>query len=525
MSDFFGVVNFDDPPDRPFIAGDIRLDDRDALVEKLGDDRSDADLVLLAYERWRDACVDHLLGDFAFAIWNGDDLFCARDHFGTKPFYYARRGDTFVFSNAIATLRKHPIVTDAIDDGAITDFLLFGWQQDRESTSYRDIRCLPAAHTLEARRMKMREYWTLPIEEPMRGDPVDGFREVLARAVRDRTPENVTVSLSGGVDSSAITALAREITSGIDAYTIAFDSLIPDDERPFATSVANHLDIGLHVIDGGAYRFFDPRITKEQPRNDPLDAISFDMHTAASRRANVMLAGQGGDAVMYASHSYFFNLLRRGRFIRFASEIGGYVLRRRHRPPLGLRSSIRRALGMRKKMETPPPWVKASDVADRWERHFGDEEETHPTRPQAYNLLRGAGWQRLSEYLDPAAMGAPVEYRNPYLDVRVVRYVLRVPPMPWFAEKELLRASMRGRLPENVRMRRKTALRVDPTHVLMTQQADELATIVQSCGELERFVDRTQAAAAIRNPRRTPFESYLLAFPIGLALWPILRTR
>ena len=244
------------------------------------------------------------------------------------------------------------------------------------------------------------------------------------------------------------------------------------------------------------------------------------MHSAASQRANVMLAGQGGDAVMYASHSYFFNLLRRGRFIRFASEIAAY-----RRRPFGLRSSVRRALGLKKKIETPPPWVKAPDVADRWERYFGDEQETHPTRPQAYNILRGAGWQRLSEYLDPAAMGTPIEYRNPYLDVRVVRYVLRVPPMPWFAEKELLRASMRGRLPEEVRTRRKTALRVDPTHVLMTRQADELAAIVQSCEALEPFVDRKLAAEAIRNPRRTPFESYLLAFPIGLALWPILKKR
>jgi len=515
MSDFFGVVNFDDPPDRPFIAGDIRLDDRGALR-----DDTDADVILRAYERWGDECVHHLLGDFAFAIWNGRELFCARDHFGVKPFYYARRGNTFVFSNAIAALRKHPIVTDAIDDSAITDFLLFGWQQDRESTAFRDIRCLPAAHTLDARAMRMREYWTLPIEEPMRGDPVEGFRDVLARAVRDRTPEKVTVSLSGGIDSSAITALARDVTSDIDAYAIAFDSLIPDDERPFATSIANHLGVRLHVIDGGAYRYFDSRVAREQPRNDPLDAISFDMHSAAAQRANVMLAGQGGDAVMYASHSYFFNLLRRGRFIRFAREIAAY-----HRRPFGLRSSLRRALRFKKKMETPPPWVKARDVVDRWQRHFGDEEDIHPTRPQAYNILRDAGWQRLNEYLDPAAIGAPVEYRNPYLDVRVVRYVLRVPPMPWFAEKELLRASMRGRLPENVRTRRKTALRVDPTHVLMTRQADELATIVQSCEALEPFVDRMQAAATIRSPQRTPFESYLLAFPLGLALWPILKKR
>ena len=78
---------------------------------------------------------------------------------------------------------------------------------------------------------------------------------------------------------------------------------------------------------------------------------------------------------------------------------------------------------------------------------------------------------------------------------------------------------MIGKLPDDVRTRRKTPLRVDPTHVLMTRQAEELAAIIESCQALDPFVDRARAAAAIRNPQRTPFDSYLLGFPIGLALW------
>ena len=243
------------------------------------------------------------------------------------------------------------------------------------------------------------------------------------------------------------------------------------------------------------------------------------MHAAAATHARVMLAGQGGDAVLYASHSYFFNLLRRGHLLRFAQEMVGYTWRKRRLPPLGLRSSFRRTLRLRKKFEARPPWVKGDELQKRWEEHLGDEPEIHPTRPQAYNLLRGAGWQRLGEYLDPAAMRVPLEYRNPYLDLRVVRYLLRVPPMPWFAEKEILRRAMDGKLPEDVRTRRKTALRVDPTHVLMTRQAEESAAIIESCQALDPFVDRAVAAAAVRNPRRTPFQSYLLGFPVGLALW------
>lgn len=510
---------------RTFITGDLRLDDRDSLADLLGAprERADHELALLAYARWGNDCAAQLIGDFAFAIWNRDarELFCARDHFGTKPFYFARRGGAFAFASSIAALRLHPIVSDEIDRGAIEDFLLFGWHQDHDSTTFRDIRCLGAAHAMRvnASGVKATEYWTLPIEEPMRGDPVEGFRDVLARAVRERTPAKVTVSLSGGLDSSAIAAEARDVAEDIDAYTIVFDSLIPDDERPFASAVAKQLETPLHIIDGGAVRLFERWPEKDQPGNDPLAAIASDLHHAASSRSRVMLAGQGGDAVMYASHSYFFKLLKRGRLVRFAREIAGHTLRTRRLPPLGLRSSLRRAMRMRKAIEPPPAWVKGDDVVDRWCQHFGDEADVHPTRPQAYNILRGAGWQRLSEYLDPAAMRVPLEYRNPYLDVRVIRYALRVPPMPWFAEKELLRRAMIGKLPEEVRTRRKTALRIDPTHVLMNRQAKELAAIVERCDALDPYVDRALAAAAIRNPARTPFQSYLLGFPIGLALW------
>jgi len=238
----------------------------------------------------------------------------------------------------------------------------------------------------------------------------------------------------------------------------------------------------------------------------------------------VMLSGQGGDVVMYASHSYFFKMLKRGRLIRFAREILGSTLRKRRLPPLGLRSSFRRALHIQKKNEPLPEWfnpdfAREVSLEDRWRRYFEDEKEIHPTRAQAYNLLRAPGWQRLAQYVDAAAMRMPLEYRSPYLDLRVVRFLLRVPPMPWFAEKELLRRAMTGRLPESVRTRRKTPLRSDPTHVLMNRQADELALRIESVESLDSYIDRKRAAAAIRSATRTPFETYLLGFPIGLAFW------
>ena len=116
-------------------------------------------------------------------------------------------------------------------------------------------------------------------------------------------------------------------------------------------------------------------------------------------------------------------------------------------------------------------------------------------------------------------MGARIEYRNPYFDLRLVRFLLRVPPMPWFAEKELLREAMRGRLPESVRRRRKQAIGVDPAHVWLTRQAEALCKEIQAMDVLDRWVDREAVCAAIRTSGRKLYDSFLLCLPLSLGKW------
>ena len=143
---------------RVWIVADARVDGQSELCQKLrsaGHDcrqsTNDAELILLAYRAWGDDCVRHLLGDFAFAIWDGprQRLFCARDHFGVKPFYYARAGNCVVFSNTLSCVREHPAVSDEPNDLTIADFLLFGINQDETTTAYAGIRRLAAGASPE----------------------------------------------------------------------------------------------------------------------------------------------------------------------------------------------------------------------------------------------------------------------------------------------------------------------------------------------------------------------------------------
>ena len=200
-----------------WITADARIDCREELEKKLvqegygaaGRAATDSDLILRAYQAWGAECVQHLRGDFAFAIWDARKklLFCARDRFGAEPFYYSALGELFLFSNTLECLRQHPEVSEELNDAAIGDFLLFGLNCDAATTSFRDIRRLPAAHamTISSEGLRMQRYWSAPTERRIRynraEDYVEHFQILLQAAVADRTRvDRAGILLSGGLD-------------------------------------------------------------------------------------------------------------------------------------------------------------------------------------------------------------------------------------------------------------------------------------------------------------------------------------
>ncbi len=207
-----------------WITADVRLDSKAELIRNLQilgrrieGHTCDAELILHAYLAWGLECVEHLLGDFSFAVWDSlaKTLFCARDHFGIKPFYYAEPGGAFIFSNTLNCLRQHVEVSSQLNEKAIGDFLLFGWNYNENSTSFRDIQRLPPAHWLLVSRegLRAKRYWYPPTQDRIRytrsEDYVDNFMELLKAAVVDRLPtDRVGILLGGGLDSGAVAAVA-----------------------------------------------------------------------------------------------------------------------------------------------------------------------------------------------------------------------------------------------------------------------------------------------------------------------------
>jgi asparagine synthase (glutamine-hydrolysing) len=476
-----------------FIVSDARIDGRRELVDALraggieaAADAPAAELILHALRRWHDAAPQHLLGDFAFAAWNAERrrLLCARDPFGIKPLYYAVAGGSFVFSSSLDCVRLHPAVSTELDEGWIADFLVHGDTQSTEATVYAAIRHLPPGHTLavEDGRIHVRRWWALPEEaEPLRlhgpADYAEAFLDVLRQAVADRLPrERAGILLSGGRDSTALAATWRDLVdrgvraTALRGYTAYHARLMPDDEPVFASMAADALGIPLRLLAVDDYTAFDrwetPALYRPQPTASPLLALEADQLRQAAEHARVLFTGQGADALLRESTSRLTRLAAAGHVLAAAREAAEYVRWHRRIPRPGVRTWWAARGGAHAAEPDPPRWIDPGfatrvGLADRLAAWSVPKASKHPLRPEAHGLLDTPFWPALFASWDPGVTGVPVELRHPYLDARLVRLALSIPPAQWYNDKGLLRIAMRSRLPAPVLARPKTPVAGD----------------------------------------------------------------
>jgi asparagine synthase (glutamine-hydrolysing) len=476
---------------------------------------TDSDLILRAYATWGEDCVQHLRGDFSFAIWDARKklLFCARDHFGVKPFYYAEPGELFLFSNVLDCLRQHPEVSGDLNEAAIGDFLLFGLNCDEATTTFRDIRRLPAAHsmTVSTEGLRMRRYWSAPTAGRIRykrpEDFVEHFQILLQDAVADRLrTERVAILLSGGLDSGTVATTARDLsraaggTKDLQAYTVVYKSLIPDQEGEYASQVAQFLNIPIQFIAMDALRPFerwnDPELRWPEPVDDPFFAGLFDQFGAIAADCRVALSGEGSDNLMhFQMWPYVKNMVRNREWLTLLTQTPRY-LSVRQSPLPGL---FRRAAGLIGRDPTAPIFPKwlAPDFARRLNledraRQWSElpEWQPHPLLPKAHASLSLPHWAATFEREHAGVTRSAVEVRHPFLDLRVVNFLLALPPFPFFFEKNLLREATAGRLPESVRMRRKTPLEGDPLSRHLQHSGPKMLDEVDWLADMDSYTDR-----------------------------------
>jgi len=540
-----------------WIAADARIDARDELIARLRDrDRlvatsvPDVELILQAYHVWGENCLDYLIGDFAFALWDErqQHLFCARDHFGVKPFFYTLSGQHFIFSNTLDCLHLHPKVCDRLNERAIGDFLLFDFNYELNTTTFEEIQRLPGGHKLlvTAETSQRQRYWTLSLPQPIRyrrrEDYLEHFRERMEVAARDRLrTEKVAIFLSGGLDSTTIAAAALDAASrnaqplDLQAFTIVYDRLIPDRERHYAGLSAQHFGIPIHYLPVDNYSLYQAWDREElqtpEPRNAPLSLVNFHRLQQIARHSRIALYGQGGDEALKPSS--MVEVFRGLNLMQACSDLADCLFVRRLRPPLGtgLLNQMRRKRKAQRGDFLYPSWLNPDfarrlNLPQRW-REIQQHREPrfdHPPRSLAYQGLSPSPlWNLNFEAYDPGISKVPVEVRLPFLDLRLLDYLLAIPPLPWCIDKELLRVAMRGKLPGSICQRPKTPLAGSPIyeHLANGQQPWKKISHFSS---ISPYVDARQWQAELSAPKNIR-QAWNNLRPLSLAYWLQQRDR
>ncbi|HEX4915221.1 MAG TPA: asparagine synthase-related protein, partial [Vicinamibacterales bacterium] len=507
-----------------WITADARIDGRADLIRRLEPDAhgplstcDDAQLILHAYRAWGERCVDHLLGDFAFAIWDGSEqrLFCARDHFGVKPFFYAEVDGGLVFSNTLDCVRTHPAVSDALDEWFIADFLVCGCSQQLTATAFAQVKRLAPGHCLSMAggTTVVRRYWSLPTADRIRyrksADYVEHFRELLDVAVGDRIRDcEPAIWMSGGLDSTALAATAQRLltkrgaAAPLRAYTVIYESLFDDNERCYAEIASRAIGTATQYLPadhGLPFAGWDNgEVQSPEPIDDPYHLLRTQQLREMAGGNRVALSGDGGDEVLW--RSYVADLVGAVPAGDLIADLARCLFIHRRRPPLGIRAKVETWRGHVQPGPQLPEWLNPDmvhrlDLETRFRDNRGAATGLHPLRPEASRRLSSPFVHSFLEGHDSGITRVALEHRWPFLDVRLVGFLLAIPPVPWCVDKLVVRVAMSDSLPEVLLRRPKTPLPADPLRAHLQRTDLSWFDSFVAAPELSRFVNRNAVRA------------------------------
>jgi asparagine synthase (glutamine-hydrolysing) len=445
---------------------------------------SDAEVILAAYRAWDTACVDRFVGMFAFAIWDDarQRLWCVRDRFGVKPLYYSVENGVFAFASEIKALKPFAPAGYAPDHAVLAHFLHTGTITYAPRTFYTGIHELPASHALIVQHGKVSDpYRYYHVDSEAASARYDLSSEaataqaclsLLQDAVRLRLRSDVPVGtcLSGGLDSSAIVALAtRQLNGGSahgDQRMNSFSAVYPVkgiDESRYIDLVAGEFRTHAHRIFPQPDDFLAilRKITWHQDIPTASSGVYTQYHVMqlAHGKVTVLLDGQGSDELFGGYLSYVvkhLNLLRRRDPIAWTRQMALFTaqVRARFNPSLNGREFLTRAgdyvTGRKDESLSPVALEAARDLHLNGHAPFngGDPLNTH-----LHNAVTRDSIPALLHYEDRNSMAYAIEARVPFLDHRLVEFALAVPAdhkIRGADTKLVLRRSLRGILPDAI---------------------------------------------------------------------------
>ncbi|MEM9598595.1 MAG: asparagine synthase-related protein, partial [Acidobacteriota bacterium] len=430
------------------LVGDVLLEGPGALDRALADaghappsTATDPLRALLAYRAWGAEGFGRLAGEYGFALWDPvtGRLFAVRDPFGVRPVYWARWPGGVAVSNTVSALLGCPGVGRGLDEGAVVDHLLFEAVGEPEATVWAGIRRVPPAHLASwgagPAGPELHRHWRLPEVEGATREPeawAEGFRTALLEATRDRLGGSscAAVTLSGGLDSTAVAACCVEAGVRPAAFTAGYATGFPDPEPPLAAEAAEALglDHRIQLLDG--HRLYDdlagaapalPGGGGSRGMEQDLDAAI----TAVGRgpsAAPTVLTGFGGDPILLPSTGGWSD-----RPLRWLMGLWRTWRLTGRRPPFGLATAVARRRLRRTWRRGFPAWLdpdfaRRTDALDRWRHHalggVGDHPRGH--RSEARFHLSHPRWGDHFELFDAGQRGSRLRFTHPFFDQRVV---------------------------------------------------------------------------------------------------------
>jgi asparagine synthase (glutamine-hydrolysing) len=442
---------------------------------------SDTEVIVAAYAEWGENCVHHFVGMWAFAIWDHikKELFCSRDRFGIKPFYYIHQETRFYFGSEYKPLKKSPLFHTAINETQVLRGLKLGWSFYRDETYFTCIRRLPAAHNLffDGKQLIIKRYWDISFREKLCmtvDEKRATFRKLFEESVRLhlRSDVNTGSCLSGGIDSSSIVSMISFMhpQQQLDTFTIYYDGNNEVDERPWVNEVVKkYPNVRPHYYkpseDELAEAFEETNYYADVPiAGSSMLSQYFVMKLAARNEMKVLLDGQGADEYLSGYlHSFdrlIGDMLKRHQYAeamrtftrvrsthhhtirqtvlnaakslvaRFNNEHDFYVYAYKYKYPSVTRD----------KNKSCPFLLDAINGSGKFDEFL-------------YNLVFTTSLPTLLHFEDRNSMAFSIESRVPFLDHRLVEFAFALNDEDKISNgetKSILRQSLKGILPDAI---------------------------------------------------------------------------
>ncbi|MDD3101652.1 MAG: asparagine synthase (glutamine-hydrolyzing) [Patescibacteria group bacterium] len=443
---------------------------------------TDTEVILHAYKEWSEKCLEKFNGMWAFAIWdkNKKELFCSRDRFGIKPFYYFFDGKIFTFASEIKALLELGIPQKPTD-ALIYDFLKFGMLDHTNETFFKNIYKLPASSWLKLTsdgKIIIEKYWDFEVSDKIEDKVPDQkyteqFRELFIDTIKLRLRSDVPIGscLSGGLDSSSIVCTVNKLLKEKNVPSIGeiqktFSSCFENkkfDEREYIEEVIKHTGAEKNYIFPKPEEFLKELDNLIWHQEEPFSGTSMFAQRMVFKKARekvkILLDGQGGDELLAGYRKFYFfyllKLFRNKKFIKCLETALPFFTSIEILKTLYIKSGLKYLFKISKNdsIDNLLNPVFSKNFTDRklkfgYQNNLGKRLKEDLTKWSLPVLLR---------YEDKNSGTFGLEARLPFLDYRLVEQAAKMPldqkmRLGW--TKFILREAMKNILPEKIRLRK-----------------------------------------------------------------------